>query len=200
LTVRWFSAPEPLLPAPQEEEPDVPIPRPKKRPKKRDHHSTSSDHVISNPHTSAAAVINQAEQTPASPQYSPPSPDSAGSSDADLSRIPFSAHINDEDRGEGPSVSMLRPSEPALKQYPPPPAPISIAPTATVTAGDALSYAMTAQYWAGYWMGVSQALQHTGAPKPTDDADPSDHPNHRQSSDSSTLSNVVVSKHRVLKR
>ena len=34
---------------------------------------------------------------------------------------------------------------------------LAVQPTGQVSPNDALSYAMTAQYWAGYWMGVAQA-------------------------------------------
>jgi len=42
-----------------------------------------------------------------------------------------------------------------------------VQPTTDVSAFDAMGYAMTAQYWAGYWMGVSQAKLQ--APPPASD-------------------------------
>lgn len=86
-----------------------------------------------------------------------------------------------------------------VQQYPPPPAPISIAPITAVSAADALSYAMTSQYWAGYWMGVSQAIQHGDKEEPAM-SDPSDQLEPAKASDPSLRSNVVVTKHRVLRR
>jgi hypothetical protein len=88
----------------------------------------------------------------------------------------------------------------AVQHYPPPPAPISVAPTTDVSSADALSYAMTSQYWAGYWMGVSQAVQQQESGRSAVDQAPAGQLYTPQSSDPSSRSNVVVSKHRVLKR
>jgi hypothetical protein len=77
---------------------------------------------------------------------------------------------------------------------------MSIAPTTAVSAADALSYAMNSQYWAGYWMGVSQAVQQQEIGRSAAVSGPADHPDLPQSSHPSPLPNVVVSKHRVLKR
>jgi len=81
--------------------------------------------------------------------------------------------------------------------YPPPPAPISVTPTNHVSAADAVTYAMTAQYWAGYWMGVSQALQTADRRAPVAEM-PEEQAGHQAVRDSG--SNVVKTKHQVLKR
>lgn len=175
------------------------MPRPKKRPKHRDHQPGLSGQRPSNPYTSASTIDDQVGGTPASPQYSPPSPESAETSSAGRSGIPSSPRLGD--RNHGANVSPIpAASGSAIQHYPPPPAPISIAPTTAVSAADALSYAMTSQYWAGYWMGVSQAVQQQEIGRSPAVSGPADHPDSPQSSDPSPRANAVVSKHRVLKR
>nr|XP_031858063.1 uncharacterized protein CI109_006505 [Kwoniella shandongensis]KAA5525135.1 hypothetical protein CI109_006505 [Kwoniella shandongensis] len=40
---------------------------------------------------------------------------------------------------------------------------LSVQPSSNVSRDDALGYAMTAQYWAGYWMGIAQARGESSA-------------------------------------
>ena len=183
----------------EEEEPEALLPRPKKRPRNRDHQSRSSDHRPPNPYITTSTHDNQVGGTPASPQYSPPSPESAETSSTSQSGISSMPRLGDRNHGVNASPIPAA-SGSAVPHYPPPPAPISIAPTTAVSAADALSYAMTSQYWAGYWMGVSQAVQQQEIGITPVVQSSADHPDLPRSSDPSALSNVVVSKHRVLKR
>lgn len=174
------------------------MPRPKKRPKNRDHHPKRSD-PPPNPYTSASIISDQEGGTPASPQYTPPSPESAETSSTDPTYAPPMPRMGD--RNHVPNESPIpAASGSAVQHYPPPPAPMSVVPTTAVSAADALSYAMTSQYWAGYWMGVSQAVQQQEMGRSAAVSSPADHPDLPQSSDPPPRSNVVLSKHRVLKR
>jgi hypothetical protein len=58
---------------------------------------------------------------------------------------------------------------------------------------------MTSQYWAGYWMGVSQALQ-TGSGEAQTRADTDVTSAEAMETGSSARSNVIITQHRVLKR
>ena len=177
---------------------EVPQSRPKKRPKNRDHNPRLSEPRPPNPYSSTSVASHQADSSPASPQYSPPSPNSPGRSHADRSTS-ASLPILHEAESEDEVTAMADATASAVQQYPSPPAPMSIAPTTAVSATDALSYAMTSQYWAGYWMGVSQALQHADDRSPAN-VRPTIDQEMDNSEDPSKRSNTTVSKHRVLKR
>ena len=183
----------------EEEELEAPLPRPKKRPRNRDHQSRSSDHRPPNPYITTSTHDDQVGGTPASPQYSPPSPESGDASSTGQSSVPPVTRLGEPNHSVNVPPIPAAPGS-AIHHYPPPPAPISVAPTTAVSAADALSYAMTSQYWAGYWMGVSQAVQQQESGGPAAISGPADHPDPLQPSDPSPRSNVVVSKNRVLKR
>jgi hypothetical protein len=187
-----------MLPdAQQEDESEIPLPRPKKRPKNRDYdtHLSNAQH-LPNPYTTNMTAPDQTAGTPTSPRYSPPSPESAESHDAGASHMSPRPPINGSPTEE---LSPIPATTGSATQYPQPPVPISVAPISAVSSADALSYAMTSQYWAGYWMGVSQAIQHADNQRPAV-PDSRVRPDDQQTTDPSPRSNVMVSKHRVLKR
>lgn len=103
-----------------------------------------------NPYGHATSHIVSEGQA-VSPRYAPPSP--AGS-------VP--------ERYASPTHAPIEPNihQDAVRHdnQPAPPPPIGVHPTHTVSATDALGYAMASQYWAGYWMGIAQAQTGTSSP------------------------------------
>jgi len=67
--------------------------------------------------------------------------------------------------------------------------------TANVTTEEALSHAMTAQYWSGYWMGVAQS-QLRMAGTEDDRAQQSQHDPQNANSPANTNNNVLVTRQR----
>ena len=186
----WYTASEPRSDTQEEIEPPAASSssqRPTKRPRKVSHHARS-DNRPTNPY-STATNTSASTAGPASPQYSPPSPSPPAAADEMI----LSPRLNDP----GFESEQARIPVSDAMCYPPPPAPISVTPTNHVSAADAVTYAMTAQYWAGYWMGVSQALQTVDRRAPAAEM-PEDQAGHQAVRDS--RSNVVKTKHQVLKR
>lgn len=153
------------------------------RPSKRSRHEGSVQAPPSstgtNPYADAAAVpvaYSDAHARDASPTYAPASPMAQGSS---LRRQTLADDLDCNDSGE--SNHNAQP----LSAHPPPPLRLGIHKVTGVSAQDAIAYAMTSQYWAGYWMGVAQAKEY----------DQYDHQHAPR--DEPTESRVVVRRHDV---
>ena len=119
-----------------------------------------------NPYTSQPASAPR--QAPVNARR--PSPSYAPGSPLDQSKAPDWSRSNGHADGHGPSYDLAdgydRPNGVAAISASSPPnvgqhigfsGMYGVQPTGHVTAEDALGYAMTAQYWAGYWLGVSRA-------------------------------------------
>lgn len=82
---------------------------------------------------------------------------------------PYSGHGPRPGAIRRPSPTYEPPSPPQASQRPPPPALVnpvqeaSPSPAADLTFDQAISYAMQAQYMAGYWMGVAQGKRQEGS-------------------------------------
>ena len=114
--------------------------------------------------------------SPPSPSYVPPSPGAEGQDEQDedgdegwYDESYALSHNGPHMDDPGPEASLAGPSVTAgstlnaMGVYPAPS--IAVQPTTEANTFEAMSYAMTAQYWAGYWMGVAQAK--AAAPPPT---------------------------------
>jgi hypothetical protein len=130
-----------------------------KRTRRTNDVDTSQINPYAGPLQNSKARREARRERPKSPHYVPPSPPSGTSHlDNGGSRTPESALDGAED-----STLLRDPhsTHTPAERLPAPPAPIAVHPTTALSAEDALSYAMTSQYWAGYWMGVSQAIRDT---------------------------------------
>ena len=150
--------------------PPLKRPRKEKRPI-QDKHPRSNPYAPQHPQPTEQSISNDRRQ---SPSYAPGSP--TGQSKApDWSRSNGHTTVHDNTNGGtdgGPydlandydqpvAVTAHPASAAAVPPTTNPSSLFAVQPTDQISADDALSYAMTAQYWAGYWMGVSRAKTST---------------------------------------
>ncbi|WVR06087.1 hypothetical protein IAU60_003115 [Kwoniella sp. DSM 27419] len=134
-----------------------------------------------------AGPVKRSEKRAASPSYQPPSPgagsfaDAVGAEDAEEEEDYdeeaewgeadwqvedyYPDHEDDpagEDEDEG---GHNHPMDASYGGYGPGLPGVGVQPAQHVSREEAIGYAMSAQYWAGYWMGVAQARAQ--APQPT---------------------------------
>lgn len=170
LTSRWYTASKP----PEKET------RIKKR--KKNPYSGTPASTSTNPYSAPATASPQAERA-SSPTYRPASPDASepeqqadedmDADDKEEEQEPEEAVEEVEDQWPGyegaeqeweepePSALEAAPTADAGLAYPPPRGHWD---NSAVTRETALGYALNAQYWAGYWMGVARYA-------PADDSD-----------------------------
>ena len=108
-----------------------------------------------NPYGSTTSTRGNQDRA-VSPRYAPSSPARSG------------GHASSTHAPIEPSIHHDEPIHTDVASQPMPPPPIGIRPLGSVSGADAMGYAMAAQYWAGYWMGVAQA--QTTAPAETHQA------------------------------
>jgi hypothetical protein len=144
-SARWYSASLPetttVIDTVEVEQPVRPAKRVKPTKPQRNPYSPSANQPLDTtplPHAGPSSHR-------ASPSYIPPSPPSATNRPE---------HIQPEQH------AMLRDPQPRTADMSG--AQIGIQPAANVSRSEAISNAMMAQYWAGYWMGVAEAKIDTG--------------------------------------
>lgn len=113
------------------------------------HHQADSepDRTTSNNPYAAAVGYPARSDGGASPHYAPASP-----------IAPDASLVLPEHRIPLDLDSSATVDQPAV--HPPAPPSVGVSPVEDISEQQAMAYAMSSQYWAGYWMGVAQSMRH----------------------------------------
>ncbi|XAO27143.1 hypothetical protein I312_105985 [Cryptococcus bacillisporus CA1280] len=208
----WYTASAPA--APVEETSSAAPPKKKRKTVKKpnavnpyDPVNTTCNSIGNGAGPSGTALINRNGR--ASPVYQPPSPDGQNAveqaqveadeqaaEDAEWGDVEENWDEEDEEEGDWETEDYTYPRQAGpVQPQPAPAAPAyGVYPAADISRDEALGHAMTAQYWAGYWMGIAQTKEveekkrRRKPPRP-DKAMVEEEPEQQQPS------NVIVTKH-----
>ena len=161
--IRWYGAPQAVQP--------VEPPAPAARPPKRQANGTAKSPFPVNPYDPGLSASQAGPSTTrpgrSSPTYNPPSPPAEGG-ELDPQAQPANGYDwNGDDWAGAATADPAASGSQGLIGGPAGQTPdYGVENTAGISAEAAMGYAMTAQYWAGYWMGVAQARSHPAPPPP----------------------------------